>query len=262
MQLPSLHFAPANGFHGLGYGEVFNPLAKKINFASLHLPGHNPNFAVTNNWPLLRDELLANVAANFSAKQVVGVGHSLGGVLTYLAALKQPQKFSKIILLDPPLFTGSTSWALKLAKRLGFIDKVTPAGITKGRRSSWPSKQAAVDYFKGKNLFKNFTQQALEDYVAFGTQDKPAASGVELVFKPRVEIEIFRSLPDNLAFSLKKQRVEVHLIYGKGSNLLKPKQLKSFAKRGFHLYGLEGGHMFPLENPQATSQLIEQIITG
>jgi len=260
MSQPLLHFAPANGFPGGSYRSLFKPLEASYRIVSLDRLGHHPRYPVGHNWQSLASELLEHLDDRCGQEPVIGVGHSLGGVVTYLAALQAPERFQQLILLDPPLMTGLDSLGLKLAKRLGFIDRVTPAGITRGRRSTWPDKEAARKYFQSKKLFSRFHPQALADYVEAGTE-ADANHGVRLRFEPRVEVAIFRNLADHLSGSHKKLQVPVSLIRGMESDLMTVARERKLRRMGFTCYQVPGGHMFPLENPEMTRRTLLQAIT-
>src|SRR5690554_7671811 len=66
--------------------------------------GHHPDFPVGHNWLALRDELL-HTLESFDAP-VIGVGHSMGGVLMAMAAEASPERFRCVVMLDPPLIIG------------------------------------------------------------------------------------------------------------------------------------------------------------
>ncbi|BBI59706.1 hypothetical protein HSBAA_10120 [Vreelandella sulfidaeris] len=125
-----LVFAHANGFPGLSYRSLLNPLAETFDLHPLDRLGHHPDYPVNHNWGNLVDELLSYLPQ--SDTPLLGVGHSLGGTLMAMAADKQPERFCGVIMLDPPLMLGTDAWAMKAAKRFGFIDRVTPAGKTQG----------------------------------------------------------------------------------------------------------------------------------
>ena len=67
---------------------------------------------------------------------MVGVGHSLGGYLTALAAVRRPELFRAVILLDAPIL-GSLhrQRRARSSSIIELIDRVTPAGSVKHRRS-------------------------------------------------------------------------------------------------------------------------------
>lgn len=259
LKRPPLHFAHANGFPGGSYRVLLDPMRSDWNIHVLDKLGHHPDYPVNHNWKNLVDELLFHLNEAFGDQPVIGVGHSLGSVVTYMAALKAPGRFKRVVLLDPPLMMGWDSLGLKLAKRLGFIDKVTPAGITRGRRSHWPDVASAEAYFGQKRLFKNFHPQALKDYVAFGTEPDPNG-GIRLRFEPDVEIEIFRHLADHLSRSHRKIKVPVAIVRGEDSDLMTDARIAKLKKKGFDCYHVPGGHMFPLEHPDVTRHCLTQIL--
>ena len=71
--------------------------------------GHDPRYPVTRDWPHLVDELLDDIASHHRDEerpQVWLVGHSLGGYLSLMAALKRPQWVRGVVMLDSPVIGG------------------------------------------------------------------------------------------------------------------------------------------------------------
>ena len=56
---PRLVFAHANGFPGLSYRSLLNPLAEMFDLHPLDRLGHHPDYPVNHNWGNLVDELLS-----------------------------------------------------------------------------------------------------------------------------------------------------------------------------------------------------------
>ena len=106
-------------------------------------------------------------------KPVYAVGHSLGGYLSFLAAVRRPELFRAIVLLDAPVIGAFRGSMLGATKRLGIVDRVTPAGATRDRRSHWPSRDEAKLHFRSRRLFSHFAEDCLEDYVRHGLYDAP-----------------------------------------------------------------------------------------
>jgi pimeloyl-ACP methyl ester carboxylesterase len=69
--------------------------------------GHSNEFPVTENWHYLVEEVIASVQANASTP-VIALGHSLGGVLSLLAAIEKPALFKAVIMLDSPCWGESS----------------------------------------------------------------------------------------------------------------------------------------------------------
>ena len=252
-QRPRLVFAHANGFPGLSYRSLLNPLAEMFDLHPLDRLGHHPDYPVNHNWGNLVDELLSYLPQ--SDKPLLGVGHSLGGTLMAMAADKQPERFCGVIMLDPPLMLGSDAWAMKAAKRFGFIDRIPPAGKTLGRRSVWPSREVMASSLGRRGLFKRFTPQALNDYIEAGTRLLDDGSA-ELTFDPSIEVEIFRHLPDHLSRLPQRLGVPLELVAGNESHLLTASRIKRLRRKGLSVSEVPGTHMFPMEHPDETRAAI------
>ncbi|OAZ91319.1 alpha/beta fold hydrolase [Halomonas sp. G11] len=250
---PRLVFAHANGFPGLSYRSLLDPLAESFDLHPLDRLGHHPDYPVNHNWGNLVDELLSYLPD--SDTPLLGVGHSLGGTLMAMAADKQPERFCGVIMLDPPLMLGRDAWAMKAAKRFGFVDRVTPAGKTLGRRTVWPSREAMANSLRRRGLFRRFTPDALNDYIEAGTRVL-ADGSAELTFDPRIEVEIFRHLPDHLTRLPRRLSVPVEVVAGENSDLLTASRIKRLQRFGVAVSRVPGTHMFPMEHPEETRDAI------
>lgn len=249
----TLVFAHANGFPGLCYRSFLAPLAERFDLHPLDRLGHHPDFPVGHNWLALRDELLEHLAT--LEGPVIGVGHSMGGVLMAMAAETAPERFRCVVMLDPPLMLGFDAWAMKAAKRFGFVDWITPAGKTLGRRAVWPDRESMGKNLRRRGLFRRFTEQALGDYIEGGTRlldDGRAA----LVYDPEIEVEIFRHLPDHLDSLPRRLSVPVGLLAGADSDLITPRRRRRLVRRGVPVSLVPGTHMFPMEHPDETRQAL------
>lgn len=252
---PRLVFAHANGFPGQSYQSLLAPLADTFEVHPLECLGHSPDYPVDHNWKGLVDELLASLPA--SGAPVLGVGHSLGGLLMAMAALKRPERFYGVIMLDPPLLLGPDALAMKAAKRLGFIDRITPAGKTLKRRRVWSSREAMASSLRRRGLFRGFTVDALNDYVQAGSRVLDDGR-VALAFQPEIEVEIFRHLPDNITPLPRKLGVPAVVVAGEASDLLTASRVRRLKRRGLRVLGVPGSHMFPMEYPEPTRAAIRQ----
>ncbi|MBE0488210.1 MAG: alpha/beta hydrolase [Halomonas sp.] len=246
---PRLLFAHANGFPGSSYRSFLGPLGERFDVQLLDRLGHHPDFPVGHNWLALRDELLH--ALEGDNEPVIGVGHSMGGVLMAMAAEAAPERFRCVVMLDPPLMLGLDAWAMKLAKRFGFVERVTPAGQSRGRRALWPDREAMRDALRRRRLFRRFTPEALDDYVQGGTRLLDDGQAV-LVYDPQVEVEIFCHLPDHLGDLPKRLRVPCALLAGEDSDLLTPRRRRRLQRHGVPVTLVPGSHMFPMEYPDET----------
>ncbi|MFF7708392.1 alpha/beta fold hydrolase [Pseudomonas sp. NPDC007930] len=253
----TLFFAHANGFPSGSYGKLFRALAPQFEVAHLALHGHDPRFPVTDNWPHLVQELIHHLQAQ--PGKVWGVGHSLGGGLHLHAALLRPDLYHGLILLDAPLLTAWERWLLGWAKRAGWIDRITPAGRTLGRRERFANLASARRYFAGKALFRGFDPDCLEAYLQHGLCEDE--HGLRLRFSAAIEISIYRSLPHRIPAPLRRLQLPVALVRGEASRVVAAYHGRQVRRlpRG-ECYRVPGGHMFPLEQPEHTAALITQVL--
>lgn len=253
-----IFFAHANGFPSGTYGKLFAALAPEYQVQHLPQHAHDPRFPVNDNWSNLVDELLHHLQQ--CAGPVWGVGHSLGGVLHYHAALRRPDLYRGLVMLDSPVLTRTDQLVIQAAKRFGFIDRLTPAGRTLGRREAFADTLEARRYFAERSLFSRFDPDCLDAYVEHGLH--PHEEGVRLRFEAATEINIYRSVPHTSPGRPQQLQVPLALVKGAQSRVVLAHhgRMARRAPRGEFLT-LPGGHMFPLEYPGDTAQLLRGLFT-
>ena len=251
-----LHFAHANGIPGASYQAVFDRLPEFDCFAIPRF-GHDPRFANLANWDQLPDELIAYIESR-TDQPVLGVGHSLGSVVTFMAACRRPDLFRGVLMLDPPLLWGRYALLSWLLKRIGKIDDITPAGKSKFRRRHWPDAAAARAYFESKPLFR-FHPDSFEAFFAAAVVEAEDG-GVKLFFDVDTEVEIFRNTPDNLRRQ-KRPDLPMKVVYADKSDASLEKMVLPFC-RHFNIAHekISGEHMFPLQQPDLAASLIRSFV--
>ncbi|MBA6233847.1 MULTISPECIES: alpha/beta fold hydrolase [unclassified Colwellia] len=258
MSKPVINFVHANGFPAGSYRTFLSLFSNDYSTIALEQYGHDDNYPIHNNWQFLVNELVDFVKKQ--EQKVICIGHSFGGVISFMAACQHPELFRGVVMLDPPVFSGPLSWFLKVAKKTPFIDKISPAGRAKNRQKHWPSETKLVNNFANKKLFRHFDPRCLQDYVNSAVTLKNKRW--ELMFSPDVEADIFRHLPCNLTTFKNKLTVPSALIYGEKTDVLPVSYFNRFAKMNdIPLTQIaNGGHMFPLEQPEKTAAIINNII--
>ncbi|MCC5792973.1 MAG: alpha/beta hydrolase [Legionellaceae bacterium] len=243
-----IHFAHGNGFPAPCYRQMLNQLALEHDLCWIEKIGHDPRFPVTDNWHTLVDELIDNIQRQ-AALPLIAMGHSLGGILSLVAAIERPDLIKAVIMIDAPLIGRFKSSMVKLAKALGIIDRVTPAYRTKGRRTHWQHRAQVLQYLEERPLFQTFSQACREDYVDHGliqTQE-----GYALAFERHIEYHIYRTLPHTLPRYKGLLRVPAVLIYGQKSSVV-DRLDRHYMKKHYAIesIALPGTHMLPMEIPE------------
>lgn len=252
-----LHFAHGNGFPSPCYRQLLTHLNSQFECCYIDRIGHNPKFPVTENWPYLIEEMIDSIQTQ-SQKPVIAVGHSLGGVLSLMAASVQPNLFKGIIVLDSPLIGRLKSSVVRFSKAIGMISRITPASRMQERRQHWQTRTQIESYLKSKSLFKTFLPACLEDYIDYGLKKNP--EGYSLRFERTIEYQIYCTIPHDLKNFEGKLQVPATLIYGKKSDVVDRLDLRYMKNQyGIKIKETEGGHMFPFEHPKSTADQIIQI---
>lgn len=254
--MTTLFFAHANGFPSPCYSPFFKVLEQKgFTIDYLEKIGMNPHYPITNNWQYLIDELAAEIKSRHN-QPVIGIGHSAGGMLNYLLARKYPELLSHVILLDPPVINGWQNIIWWLSKKLNLSDRLTPAGISKNRRTRFDDRQHAYDHLHHKPLFKKFTEASFKAYLDHALVETESG---ELTLKIPLETELalYRTAPDNLWQYRSKLNMPGLYLVGEDSKFAQQPFAKRLSKQAEMTYQeVKGGHLFPQENPEKTAEII------
>lgn len=251
-----IHFAHGNGFPALCYKQMLDGLTPYFDYCYIDRIGHDPVFPVSENWHNLISEIITSIQRQ-ADRPVIALGHSLGGVLSLLAAIEKPELFKAVIMLDSPLIGSLKSNIVRLAKSLGVIDRITPAFRTRGRREYWENYEQLLSYLKTRDLFKTFTDACLNDYITYGLDHKE--DGYYLRFDRHIEYQIYRTIPHIIPHYKGKLVTPAILIYGDKSTVVGKMELR-YMKNKFNIacFKTSGTHLFPMEHPhEVAAQIIE-----
>lgn len=208
-------------------------------------PGSDP--AELTGWDVFADDLIDFLDSQ-KVKGIIGMGISLGGITTMYAALKRPDLFSKLVLIEPVFLPWSIILSSKIAPR-SVMEKRSPAGGAKRRRDVHPSRQEAFDRWRQKRAFKRYPDETLWDYVNYGLIDQPDGT-VKLRFPKAWEAEIF-SQPPAVWPKIGRITHPTLGIRGKKSDVIFEKQWGMWQRKqpnATFVEMLDVGHMIPLEN--------------
>ena len=112
----------------------------------------------------------------------------------------------------------------------------------------------AAEYFKQKALFRDLTDESINQYVEHGLIE--CASGFELKFDVPTEVQIYRSIPLDLD-RLPRVTVPGKIIRGTTTDVSRSPFVKHLSKKhGLEIEEIEGGHMFPFESPEETASIV------
>lgn len=254
-------FSHANSFPAATYRVLFAALKRRgCPVRAVDRFGHDPAYPVTNNWPHLVQQLadFATAEVERLGERVFLVGHSLGGFLSVMAAARHPQLVRGVVLIDSPLIGGWKANALGVAKRTQVVGSISPGRVSRQRRNSWASNDEALEHFRKKKAFARWHPEVLDDYIRHGLVDHDGKR--VLAFDRAVETAIYNTLPHNLGRLLSAHPLQcpVAFLGGRDSDEMKQVGMSMTLRitQG-RIMMLDGSHLFPMEQPEATAAAVE-----
>ena len=257
-----IHFAHANGFPPGCYRPLLQLLSKKNRIlAMLQRPlWKNSDPDNFNNWHVLADDLIFFLDRN-KLKNIIGVGHSMGGVATAIAASKRPDLFSRVVLIDPVLFPDRFHF-IKNTMPLWLRKKIFPiAKIALKRKDKWPSKKAVFDSWRNKKIFSLIPDEYFPDFIQGAIREHPDGSAA-LFYPKKWEAQVYCT-PSNAWKYLGKLNQPTLAIKADGTNLLYPPVWEKWKRiqPGATFQIIENSsHLVPLEKPKELAHMIQQFL--
>lgn len=252
-----IHFSHANGFPASTYRTLFAELSDDYELRYIERIGHDSRFPVTSDWPHLVEELLADIGRRYE-RPVWLVGHSLGGYLSLMAALRHPHWVRGVVMLDSPVIAGWRASLLRFTQWTGLDERLSPAAATRTRRTQWASREEAWRHFHAKPAFARWDERVLSDYIDFGIPQHAADGGRVLAFDRHIEYRIYRTLPRTLGARLAHGApAPVGFIAGTQSKEIRQVGLDATARAAHgRIEWIEGSHLFPMERPIETARVL------
>ncbi len=251
MTRPLLHFTHATGVPSGSYGAFFSHLDADV--ITLPLISHEPAYPVEQEWDALVEQLCASIRTQ-ADRPVIGIGHSLGGALHFMAAQRHPELYRGLVLMEPALLSRRSVF-LHLLLRAGLrLGVAKPPPLFRLRREAWASRDEAEGGLGSKALYQRFHAECREEFFRHGLVDQPDGS-VRLRFSAANESKIYQTAPlRHLRRYRQRSAVPGVLLYGKESDLVAGGAGNWLQQQhGFAALPCEGSHFFPLEYPAETA---------
>jgi pimeloyl-ACP methyl ester carboxylesterase len=178
----------ATGFHARCWDQTILHLPDR-HIIAVEMRGHGRS---DNTGPITWEAMSTDLACFVEAldlRDLVAAGHSMGGYcLTHAAAL-MPERFQRLVLIDPVIMEP-VSYQGDANQQANFLDAAGRHPVAK-RRNQFDSVAAMVANFTGRGSFAVWQDAVLQDYCQYGLLPSPAGDGFVLACPPEVEAAIY-----------------------------------------------------------------------
>jgi pimeloyl-ACP methyl ester carboxylesterase len=252
---PPAHLLHANGFCAGTYEPFIRYLLDDFHLYASDVRGHGDSVRLDHrrirHWRVFAEDL-HRLVTQVMRPPVIGIGHSLGAVTTYIAAADYPGLFSAVILIDPVILPRRTLWSIFLLKLLGLKGRFPLAHGARRRRRIFQGKAEALRRFtSGRGIFKTWSKEFVAAYLECGLLEKDPDSAV-LKCDPELEAQIFESIPLDVWRYAARIQCPVLALRGEHSETFVPAAAERLKGRirDYELRTVSGaGHFIPMEKP-------------
>jgi pimeloyl-ACP methyl ester carboxylesterase len=260
-----LHFLHANGYPPDCYKPLFENLKPYFHVFGMKLRPlwDGTKMEGLDDWHPYSDDMLRFLSTS-EVGPVIGVGHSIGGIVTLRSAMRDPSKFRALVLLDPVLLTPSflVGWNIVRELRLGYRFHPLIQTALK-RRRTFDNLETVFRGYRTRKVFRYLDDDQLWAYIRGIT--KPTESGFELVYTPEWEAHIYLTgLRDfDIWRGLRNFKVPTLIIRGAETDTFMEKvgQRVQRLNPSIQVQTLEKStHILPLERPQEVTELINNFV--
>ncbi len=258
----SLLFLHANAYTPECYQTFLEPLKAKH---KIHLyrqralwPNESPD--QLTDWNIFADDLIQMMDDNGDSG-VIGLGHSLGGIATWLASMKRPDLFSQLILIDPVIIPY---WPLKIMSLSPqFIrHKLFPlVKIAENRRNKWTSRDEARSHLGSKKVYKRFDDRVFTDFINHALRETSNGS-LTLSYPREWEAKVYATGPNMWSY-MTQNIVPVHIIKAQNSDVITAdswKKIQQKVPNGTFYEMSNVGHLIPFEKPNELATHVSKIL--
>ena len=261
MKYNKIHFIHANGFLPNSYKPMLNDINQlHINHFLLNEQDFNKN--KLKNWVPLHDNFIKSINRS---KGIIGIGHSIGGNIVLRAALTHPEKFSKIVLLDPTLFIPRIIYGWIICSKMGLQNKIHPwLNTTLNKKMIYNNYKDIFRSYRNKKVFLKISDKNLNKYIESIT--KEINNKIHITYSKEWEYKLYETglIADLYIWkNIKNLKVPCLIVRAPESNAFLDSSKKKICKINpkIKFKTIENStHLFPLEFPQKTAEIINSFI--
>jgi pimeloyl-ACP methyl ester carboxylesterase len=265
---PTLLLVHATGFHARVWDQIIARLPACHSIA-LDQRGHGRSEKkIIADWRTLGQDQAALVEA-LDLDDIVGVGHSMGAHAMIDAAATHPDRFRRLVLVDP---TVAEPAAYAEAPPVDLGGEMHPAAK---RRNRFESVDAMMERLADRSSFHLFEPQIFRDYCEYGLIPADGGDGFVLACPPEIEAAVYMTSRSNSSVydSVRSLDIPVLILRARapspdvtGAMVFSTSPtwpgLAAEFKQGRELHYPDRTHFLPMEIPDEVAALISEELTS
>ncbi len=259
--LPEYYDSPilmchATGFHARCWDEVVRQLPdRRIILLDSRCHGLSSRLEIPFDWQDFTADLMQVIKA-LDLNNIIAVGHSMGGHIIVRAAGQMPERFAKILAVDPVIFSS------ELPRMKDMIPEGMEHPVVR-RKNDWQSSEEMYAAFKVKAPFNRWHAQVLKDYCDYGLGEggllcPPKLEG-HIYFTPDSEA-VYQVIPNidcPVTIIRARSRNENDAPFSFDASPTNP-ELVSYFKNATDQQLPEQSHFIPMEIPHRVADMIRE----
>jgi lipase len=260
---PTLLLVHATGFHARCWDPVVRLLGDR-HVIAVDQRGHGRSQKTEiTHWKVFGEDLAGLVEA-LDLRDVIGVGHSMGGHALCEAAARHRDRFRRLVLVDPVIASpdeyGSGGWSIS-----SLASQQHP---TVKRKRHFASPAAMIERFEDRVPYRVFHPDALRAYCTYGLLPAEDGNGFDLACPPEVEASIYMTSRTNPGVHDSIRSLEIPVLILRAKLPPENRQAMDFSssptwpglvkelRQGREIHFADNTHFLPMEIPERIAELI------
>lgn len=137
------------------------------------------------DWSLMGNDIKDFIEV-LDLNDFIGVGHSMGGHVMAQAAISMPERFKRMVLIDPVMFSPERY------KSTSFFEDGDPKDNPLARRrNQFKNWQDMYDKYKDREPYSHWVPETLENYCRYGTKQTEENGPYSLCCHPATEASVY-----------------------------------------------------------------------
>jgi len=253
--------AHATGFHARIWDQMIRHLGERY-IISVDQRGHGRSQKTEiTHWEVFGRDLAAFVR-ELDLRDVLGVGHSMGGHAMTEAAAAHPDRFRRLVLIDPVIASpGDYRDGGWMISSLGGQNHPTAK-----RKNHFASIDEMFERFRDRKPYACFDPSALRDHCQYGLLPAPDGDGYILACPPEIEASIYMTSRTNAAVYASIRAIELPVLILRAKRPPLDRDVMDFTSSptwpelvhefqdGREIHLAEHTHFLPMEAPELVAR--------